>query len=247
MQTPNFQVQLLALKTPDEAAALLLESQVLNIYRQTDLLDLVRWQVLLDKCISPFLQAELDRKVQATSSAYLWRFKIFVLRVLYKSMQRVPVEARWRPAQQGGNILLANREAGVALGEPRQREAERLFTSEQRREVRLMIQQAETHLTREHMKKVLGDMYLHTAVPAGISVPTRGLCDFLLSDLTIDDRAAEVSTWPSYCHAVCKYMGKYLCTCKCKHGDKWVCSFVCEVLPLNTLFICNIQICTNAI
>ncbi|KAJ8379718.1 hypothetical protein SKAU_G00004960 [Synaphobranchus kaupii] len=104
------QVQFVTLKTPDDAAAELLESSVQNLFRQTDLLDLVRWKVLRDKRIPPLLQEELDDKVHTTGSTYLWRFKLFLFRVLYQSLQKAPVENRWRPSHEDAKAFIVDEE-----------------------------------------------------------------------------------------------------------------------------------------
>lgn len=59
-------------------------------------------------------------------------------------------------------------------------------------EIQGKIEAVEMHLTREHMKRVLGEVYLHTWITENTSVPTRGLCDFLMSDEEYDDRTARV-------------------------------------------------------
>jgi general transcription factor 3C protein 4 len=59
-------------------------------------------------------------------------------------------------------------------------------------EVIAWIEAVEAHLTREHMKRVLGEVYLHTWITENTSIPTRGVCDFLTSDPTYEDRAAKV-------------------------------------------------------
>ena len=58
-------------------------------------------------------------------------------------------------------------------------------------EVQAWMEVVEVHLTREHMKRVLGEVYLHTWITENTSIPTRGVCDFLASD-SCEDRAATV-------------------------------------------------------
>jgi general transcription factor 3C protein 4 len=59
-------------------------------------------------------------------------------------------------------------------------------------EIQGKIEAVEMHLTREHMKRVLGEVYLHTWITENTSIPTRGLCNFLMSDEEYDDRTARV-------------------------------------------------------
>ncbi|XP_076844967.1 LOW QUALITY PROTEIN: general transcription factor 3C polypeptide 4 [Brachyhypopomus gauderio] len=225
----EYQVQFVTLKTPDEAAAELLESQVRSLYRQADLLDLVRWRVLRDKRVPPFLQDELDDKVPTTGCVYLWRLKLFLLRILHQSMRKAPAEVRWRPTHEDAKAFLADEEAGGgggggrsgrggarsrrpggARGEGGGREA----SEEQMNEILAWMEEAESHLTREHMKRVLGEVYLHTLITENTCIPTKGLCDFLSSDPTNEDRAAKVlighimkkmnkQTFPEHC-SLCK-------------------------------------------
>ncbi|XP_061119055.1 general transcription factor 3C polypeptide 4-like [Conger conger] len=222
----NFRVQFVALKTADGAAAELMESRVQSLYRQADLLDLVRWRVVQDKRIPPGLQDELDEKVHQSGCAYLWRFKLFLCRVLYASLQKAPAQARWRPAAENAAGEEAEEGGGGADGggageegggpsesaEAQGQEGE--VSEEQVGEITAWIEAMETHLTREHMKSVLGEVYLHTWITENTSIPTRGVCDFLTSDTTYEDRAAKVlighifkkmnkQTFPEYC-SLCK-------------------------------------------
>ncbi|XP_048849372.1 general transcription factor 3C polypeptide 4 [Brienomyrus brachyistius] len=219
-----FQVQFITLKTPDDAAAELLESMVQNLFKQTDLLDLVRWKVLRDRRIPPMLQEELDDKVHATGSTYLWRFKLFLFRVLYQSLQKTSAESHWLPSHEDTKVFIVDEEGednsedspagasasgGVGLKGPGGGASD-----EQMSEVIAWIEAVESHLTREHMKRVLGEVYLHTWITENTSIPTRGVCDFLMSDPTYEDRAARVlighifkkmnkQTFPEYC-SLCK-------------------------------------------
>ncbi|XP_010892261.3 general transcription factor 3C polypeptide 4 [Esox lucius] len=222
-----YQVQFVTLKTPNDAAAELLESQVQSLFKQSDLLDLVRWRVLRDKRIPALLQEELDDKVHTTGSTYLWRLKLFLVRVLYQSLQKAPNEARWRPVPQEPKAFVgaeegAGGEAERGGGEEEEAEEgaskpqdpEAKASEEQMGEVIAWMEAVEAHLTREHMKRVLGEVYLHTWITENTSIPTRGVCDFLTSDPTYDDRAAKVlighiqkkmnkQTFPEYC-SLCK-------------------------------------------
>ncbi|XP_007254026.2 general transcription factor 3C polypeptide 4 [Astyanax mexicanus] len=248
----SYQVQFVTLKTPDEAAAELLESQLQNLYRQTDLLDLVRWRVLKDRCIPPFLQDELDDKVHTTGSTYLWRFKLFLLRILYQSMQKAPTEALWKPSHQDSKVFVGEEEAGGApaeeaeqgevsqvaetsgLEELREKKAKGEFSEEQVNEITAWIEEVESHLTREHMKRVLGEVYLHTLITENTCIPTKGLCDFLSNDPTNEDRAAKVlighimnkmnkQTFPEHCN-LCKEILPFTDRkqAACSNGHIWL-------------------------
>ncbi|XP_066568750.1 general transcription factor 3C polypeptide 4 [Amia ocellicauda] len=223
----SYQVQFVTLKTPDDAAAELLESTIQNLFKQTDLLDLVRWKVLRDKRIPPMLQEELDEKVHTSGSTYLWRFKLFLFRVLYQSLQKAPAEARWRPSHEDTKVFIGDeegeedsQEAGGGASTSEGGGGRALddgaggATEEQMSEIIAWIEAVESHLTREHMKRVLGEVYLHTWITENTSIPTRGVCDFLMSDPTYEDRAARVlighifkkmnkQTFPEYC-SLCK-------------------------------------------
>lgn len=223
----NYQVQFVTLKTFEEAAAQLLESSVQNLFKQVDLIDLVRWKILRDKHIPPFLQEALDKKIESSGTTYFWRFKLFLLRILYQSMQKSPSEVLWKPLQEDATkaLLVDSPRPGPAdeeqqeegpsarlLGRPgpseRSRESEaedpsddalaapeagsREPVEEKLLEIQGQIEAVEMHLTREHMKRVLGEVYLHTWITENTSIPTRGLCNFLMSDEDYEDRTARV-------------------------------------------------------
>ncbi|XP_053505129.1 general transcription factor 3C polypeptide 4 isoform X1 [Ictalurus furcatus] len=218
-------VQFITLMTPDKAGAELLESQTQSLYKQTDLLDLVRWRVMHDKQIPQFLQDELDEKTPTSNSTYLWRLKLFLLRVLHQSLQKVPVEARWRPTHEDSKAFLPDEvegdtvdESTVAdtseMNESKPKEAEVEPDEERMSEITAWIEEVESHLTREHMKRVLGEVYMHTLITENTCIPTKGICDFLSNDPTNEDRAAKVlighimkkmnkQTFPEYC-SLCK-------------------------------------------
>ncbi|XP_051734291.1 general transcription factor 3C polypeptide 4 [Ctenopharyngodon idella] len=240
----TYQVQFITLKTPDEAATELLESQMHNLFRKTDLLDLLRWRILKDKSIPSVLQNNLDEKLQTSGSTYLWRFKLFLLRALYKSMQKTPSEALWRPTYRDGKVFVVDEEAGggdegemaeiSALEELRQGDAERQSSEEQMREIGSRMEEVESQLIRENMKKVLGEVYLHTCVTQNTCIPTKGVCDFLTNDPANEDRAAKVlighimnkmnkQTFPEHC-SLCKEVLPFT-DCKqaeCKNGHRWL-------------------------
>ncbi|XP_036382992.1 general transcription factor 3C polypeptide 4-like [Megalops cyprinoides] len=238
----GYQVQFVTLKTPDDAAAELLESSVQNLFRQTDLLDLLRWKVLRDRRIPPALQEELDDKVHASGSAYLWRFKLFLFRVLYQSLQKAPAEPRWRPSHESAKAFIPDDEEeegeeaavgasaeGAGLQGP-----EGGASEDQMSEIIAWIEAVESHLTREHMKRVLGQVYLHTWITENTSIPTRGVCDFLMSDPTYEDRAARVlighifkkmnkQTFPEYC-SLCREVLPFTDRRQavCSNGHMWL-------------------------
>ncbi|KAG5840855.1 hypothetical protein ANANG_G00193090 [Anguilla anguilla] len=251
------QVQFVTLKTPDDAAAELLESGVQNLFRQTDLLDLVRWKVLRDKRIPPLLQEELDDKVHATGSTYLWRFKLFLFRVLYQSLQKAPADRRWRPSHEDAKAFIADEEDDEDEEEEEEEGEEEPVaggsasasegagsrsrgpevggpSEDQMSEIIAWIEAVESHLTREHMKRVLGQVYLHTWITENTSIPTRGVCDFLMSDPTYEDRAARVlighifkkmnkQTFPEYC-SLCKEVLPFTDRRQavCSNGHMWL-------------------------
>ncbi|XP_028664402.2 general transcription factor 3C polypeptide 4 [Erpetoichthys calabaricus] len=249
----SYQVQFVALKTPDEAAAELLESTIQNLFKQADLLDLVRWKVLKDKRIPPMLQEELDDKVHASGSTYLWRFKLFLFRVLYQSLQNTPSEVRWKPSHEETKVFIKDGESGISVKaagreegdeeedsedpKPTANQEENSSTSaseEQMSEIIAWIEAVESHLTREHMKRVLGEVYLHTWITENTSIPTRGVCDFLMSDPTYEDRAARVlighifkkmnkQTFPEYC-SLCKEVLPFTDRRQavCSNGHMWL-------------------------
>lgn len=222
----NYQVQFVTLKTFEEAAAQLLESSVQNLFRQVDLTDRVRWKILKDKHIPQFLQEALDKKIESCGSTYFWRLKLFLLRILYQSMQKAPSEVMWRPSHEDAKILISDspgmgsteddQEEGTSKQASRQSLCDtgkgmdiddtaddsfpqssdiggREPMEEKLLEIQAQIEAVEMHLTREHMKRVLGEVYLHTWITENTSIPTRGVCDFLMSDAGYDDRTARVS------------------------------------------------------
>ncbi|XP_062815254.1 general transcription factor 3C polypeptide 4 isoform X1 [Anolis carolinensis] len=220
----SFQVQFMALKTPEEAAAQLLEPPSQSLFRQVDLLDLVRWEVLREKRIPPFLQEALEAKLGGGgSSPYFWRFKLFLLRVLHQALLEAPAEAPWRPGHEDAKaprVSPEGEEGPPKVGEEAAAEEEEEQEGapeplEQRLgEIWAQVEAAERHLTREHMKQVLGEVYLHTWITENTSVPARGICDFLASDEGYQDRTAQVlighilkkmnkQTFPEHC-TLCK-------------------------------------------
>ncbi|XP_029941234.1 general transcription factor 3C polypeptide 4 [Salarias fasciatus] len=198
----TYQVDFLTLKTPETAAALLLKSPTQNLYKMADLLDLVRWQILKDKRIPAPLQQELDQRIREQDSPYLWRFKLFLVRVLLRSLQLPVPEHSWRPTHEQTKVFVRDKEGQEAgngqeedpsraegeAGVPKQEKED--SRDERRAEVQALIDDVETHLMRQNMKKVLGVMYLNTWFAQNISIPICGLVDYLSRDA--DDRASEV-------------------------------------------------------
>ncbi|NWQ80486.1 TF3C4 factor, partial [Columbina picui] len=267
----NYQVQFVTLKTFEEAAAQLLESSVQNLFRQVDLTDLVRWKILKDKHIPQFLQEALDKKIESCGSTYFWRFKLFLLRILYQSMQKAPSEVMWRPSHEDTKILISD-SPGMGSTEDDQEEGTSKQASKQSAcdagkgmdiddtaddslppssdiggrepmeekllEIQAQIEAVEMHLTREHMKRVLGEVYLHTWITENTSIPTRGVCDFLMSDDGYDDRTARVlighilkkmnkQTFPEHC-SLCKEILPFTDRKQavCSNGHIWLRCFL---------------------
>ncbi|KAM6047418.1 general transcription factor 3C polypeptide 4 isoform 3-T7 [Theristicus caerulescens] len=267
----NYQVQFVTLKTFEEAAAQLLESSVQNLFRQVDLTDLVRWKILKDKHIPQFLQEALDKKIESCGSTYFWRFKLFLLRILYQSMQKAPSEVMWRPSHEDAKILISDspgmgsteddQEEGTSKQASRQSLCDtgkgmdvddtaddslpqssdvggREPMEEKLLEIQAQIEAVEMHLTREHMKRVLGEVYLHTWITENTSIPTRGVCDFLMSDDGYDDRTARVlighilkkmnkQTFPEHC-SLCKEILPFTDRKQavCSNGHIWLRCFL---------------------
>lgn len=194
----TYQVHFVTLKTPEAAAALLLKSPIQNLYKLADLLDLVRWQVLKNKCIPASLQEAIDQKIQEVDSPYLWRFKLFLVRTLHQSLQQPHTDHSWRPTFEENKVVIrdedrvdevqAEKEEGESGGQKLEKEENR---EEQRVEVQAWISAVEAHLMRENMKKVLGVVYLNTWIAQNTSIPTCGLMEYLSRDA--NDRASEVT------------------------------------------------------
>ncbi|XP_056303030.1 general transcription factor 3C polypeptide 4 [Danio aesculapii] len=233
----TYQVQFITFKTPDEAASKMLDAH--NLFRNTDLLDLLRWRILKDKSIPSAYENNLEEKLQTSGSTYLWRLKLFFLRTLHKSMQKSPSEALWQPRRRSGQSLVGDGDEGGGgdedeMMEDKQGDAENREREERMREIGSRIEAVESHLIRENMKKVLGEVYLHTCVTQNTRVPTKGVCDFLTNDPANEDRAAKVlighimnkmnkQTFPEYC-GLCKEILPFT-DCKraeCKNGHRWL-------------------------
>lgn len=193
----TFQVNFVTLKTPEMAAAQLLKSPTQNLYKTADLLDLVRWQILKNKCIPVSLLEELDQKIQEVDSPYLWRFKLFLVRTLYQSLQSPPTEHRWKPSHEDSKVFITeeNQEDGkgkedASTEEGRPELKQEASLEEQMVEVQAWMNAVESHLMRKNMKKVLGVVYLNTWIAENTSIPTCGLMEYLSGDA--NDRDSEV-------------------------------------------------------
>lgn len=229
----TYQVQFIMLKTFEEAAAQLLESPVQNLFKQVDLTDIVRWKILKDRQIPQFLQEALDKKIE-DGATYFWRLRLFLLRIYCQSLKKSPSEAPWRPLHNETKVLITDtgaEESKVSeeLESEKGQEGETSLEStdiapssetevqemmeEKLLETQGKIEAVEMHLTREHMKRVLGEVYLHTWITENTGIPTRGVCDFLSSE-EYDDRTARVlighvlkkmnkQTFPEHC-SLCK-------------------------------------------
>ncbi|XP_015734776.1 general transcription factor 3C polypeptide 4 isoform X2 [Coturnix japonica] len=213
----------------------------------------------------------LDKKIESCGSTYFWRFKLFLLRILYQSMQKAPSEVVWKPSHEDAKILISD-SPGMGSTEDDQEEG----TSKQARrqslcdtgkgmdvddtaddslpqsndvggrepmeekllEIQAQIEAVEMHLTREHMKRVLGEVYLHTWITENTSIPTRGVCDFLMSDDGYDDRTARVlighilkkmnkQTFPEHC-SLCKEILPFTDRKQavCSNGHIWLRCFL---------------------
>ncbi|XP_060106883.1 general transcription factor 3C polypeptide 4 [Heteronotia binoei] len=268
--TKTYQVQFVTLKTFEEVAAQLLESPVQNLFRQVDLTDLVRWKILKDKHIPRFLQEALDKKIESFGSTYFWRFKLFLLRILYQSLQKTPFEALWKPTHEDTKVLIVHspgsaeehlQDEGTSKQGGKRNPSEtskgedgddladdslahssdlggREPMEEKLLEIQAQIEAVEMHLTREHMKRVLGEVYLHTWITENTSIPTRGVCDFLMSDESYDDRTARVlighilkkmnkQTFPEHC-SLCKEILPFTDRKQavCSNGHVWLRCFL---------------------
>lgn len=197
----TYQVHFVTLKTSEMAAAQLLKSPTQNLYKMVDLLDIVRWQVMKNKCIPPSLLEELEKKIHEVDSPYLWRFKLFLVRILHQSLQLSSSENRWKPSHEDSKVFVGaeGEEDGKGKEDASQGEGEselkqEASQKEQIAEVQAWLNAVETHLMRENMKKVLGVVYLNTWIAQNTSIPTCGLMEYLSGDSK--DRASEVKlTW----------------------------------------------------
>ncbi|KAM4663371.1 general transcription factor 3C polypeptide 4 [Discoglossus pictus] len=229
----TYRIHFVALKAFEEAAAQLLERPNQNLFRQLDLADLVRWKILKDKLIPQFLQDALDKKIDGAST-YFWRFRLFLLKIWYQSLKKTLSEVPWKPSHKepkvcktDDTILSSETAEQKDKVNPSKQTSENNLTDQSKEatemdmqedeglaEIQKKIESVELHLTREHMKRVLGEVYLNTCITENTSIPTRGICDYLLADKDHIDRAAQVlighlenkmnkQTFPEYC-TLCK-------------------------------------------
>ncbi|KAK7896603.1 hypothetical protein WMY93_021928 [Mugilogobius chulae] len=205
--TRLYKVHFIALKSASSAAKLLLNSTGRSLYEMADLLDIVRLQILRDKHIPTMFQQELDNRIQEEGSTYLWKLKLFLVRMLYMSLQRPNVSVRVKPIQAVKKRVIAEEEeameeeVGVQTeGEKAQKENPGINRTilvekeedlqEHMSEVLASINSVETHVMRENMKKVLGAVYLHPLMTQNTSIPTCGLVQYL--SMETSDRDAQV-------------------------------------------------------
>lgn len=194
----SYQVHFLTLKTPEAASALLLQCPAQNLYTMADLLDLLRWQILKDRRIPEALTDDLERRIGETGSAYLWRFKLFLARILRQSLQSPLTEHRWKPSRGDGKVCVGHTQEEGKCTDGGAREGEGLEgqeeeEEEERAKAQALIGSIETHLMREHMKKVLGVVYLNTCITQNTSIPTCGLMEYLSGDATDHDLEVKLA------------------------------------------------------
>uniref|UniRef100_A0A8C5R0R5 Ral transcription factor IIIC subunit 4 n=1 Tax=Leptobrachium leishanense TaxID=445787 RepID=A0A8C5R0R5_9ANUR len=243
----NHKVNFVGLKTFEEAAKQLLETSQQNLFRQMDLTDLVRWKILQQKIIPQFLLDGLEKKMEG-GSLYFWRFRLFLLRVWYQSL-KVSCEV-WRPNRKNPKVPRVDDPPEGREGEGQSKEAEADAGSEASKEAmevdtgsspedkalqetQKKIEDVEAYLSKENMKRVLGDVYLNTGVAQNTRVPTQCICDSLSSDKNGCDPAAQVligyirkkmhkQTFHEYC-VLCKEILPFDDRKKtsCSNGHMW--------------------------
>lgn len=198
----TYQVHFMTLKTPEMASALLLKSPAQSLYKMADLLDLVRWQVLKDKRIPASLTEELERRIGEADSAYLWRFKLFLVRMLCQSLRSPLTEHRWKPLRKDGTVFVRQDQGDGKDTEDGSHEVEGPEVmqdadeeEEEMAKVRALIGSIETHLMRENMKKVLGVVYLNTCSTQNTSIPTCGLMEYLSGDAADHDLEVKLASF----------------------------------------------------
>ncbi|XP_029921958.1 general transcription factor 3C polypeptide 4 [Myripristis murdjan] len=234
----SYQVNFVTAKTPETAATQILKSPSQSLYKAADLLDLVRWRVLKEQRIPPSLRDQLDKKIQEADTPYLWRFKLFLLRILKESLKKVPDDPLWKPTYEDAKVVI--REEGAAEDqavkeedddEPRNGVDEEDL-AELIRAVSAEIASVEARLSREHMKKVLGEVYLNIWTAVNTSIPTCGLVEYLSKDTS--DRASEVlighikkkmnkQTFSEHCN-LCEEVLPFTSAkdATCKNGHMWL-------------------------
>ncbi|OPJ67736.1 general transcription factor 3C polypeptide 4 [Patagioenas fasciata monilis] len=214
-------------KTFEEAAAQLLESSVQNLFRQVDLTDL---------------------SMQKAPSEVMWRPSHEDAKILISDS---PGMGSTEDDQEEGTSKQASKQSACDTGKgmdiddaaddslpPSSDIGGREPMEEKLLEIQAQIDAVEMHLTREHMKRVLGEVYLHTWITENTSIPTRGVCDFLMSDDGYDDRTARVlighilkkmnkQTFPEHC-SLCKEILPFTDRKQavCSNGHIWLRCFL---------------------
>ncbi|XP_077353053.1 general transcription factor 3C polypeptide 4 isoform X2 [Festucalex cinctus] len=190
----TYHVHFIALKSPETAAGLLLNPPTENLYKQADLLDLVRWNIMKNKNIPQALQQDLDQKIREVDSPYFWRLQLFLVRFLHQSLQTPPTDHHWKPSDKLSSVLMQDEEDeggeidSDLAGE--RKAAKKENPEEQMEQLQARINLLEIHLVRKNMKKLLGEVYLNTKKTQKTCIPTSGLAEHLLKDC--DDKNAEV-------------------------------------------------------
>ncbi|XP_068105023.1 general transcription factor 3C polypeptide 4 [Hyperolius riggenbachi] len=255
----NFQVSFLTLKTFEEAAAQLLESSSQNLFRQMDLTDLVRWKIVKDKIIPQFLMDALDKKIDG-GPLYFWKFRLFLLRIWYQSFKKASAEIIFKipprePKSSRTEESIVENSVCEEQGNQDEDKAESKHSpakitkdivdpdgdspaDEGLQEIQKKIDAVEAYLTKEHMKHVLGEVYLHTGITEYTTIPTRGVCAYLLANSDTDDRTAQVlighvekkmnkQTFAEYC-SLCKEVLPFTDSKKaiCPNGHVWLRCFL---------------------
>ncbi|KAM8934460.1 general transcription factor 3C polypeptide 4 [Pelodytes ibericus] len=227
----NYQVHFVALKNFEEAAAQLLESCCQNLFKQMDLTDQLRWKILKEKLIPQFLLEALDKKIEG-GSLYFWRFRLFLLRLWYQSLKKAACEV-WKPYPRESKVLKADDTLGEqddkdgdspskqsehspagASKEATEMDMGSPTEDEGLLEIKQQIDSVKAHLSRENMKRLLGEVYLHSCSTENIRIPARGICDYLTSNKDGSDRTVQVlighlekkmnkQTFPEHC-SLCK-------------------------------------------
>ncbi|XP_072309582.1 general transcription factor 3C polypeptide 4 [Eucyclogobius newberryi] len=208
----TYQVHFMTMKSAKIAAKMLLDSSVQNLYKMADLLDIVRLQILQEKQIPTALQQELDRRIQEEDLTYLWKLKLFLVRIFYLSLQKPKFGLRWKPAVEEVRKRptpdevneAAEGEEDVQMKGEKEGPREKVNPTvngkillkkeedleEHMSEVQAWINSVETHLMRENIKKVLGVVYLNPLITQNTGIPTCGLLQYLSTQNR--DRDAEV-------------------------------------------------------
>ncbi|XP_061657952.1 general transcription factor 3C polypeptide 4 isoform X2 [Syngnathoides biaculeatus] len=251
----TYHVNFIALKLPETAAGILLKSPVENLYKQADLLDLVRWSILKNKSIPEALLQELDQKIREVDSPYFWRLKLFLVRFLHKSFQTPLTENQWKPSQEISSVLIQDEEEDLTGEDDAancSKARKRQNPEEEMEQVQASIRLVEVHLVKESMKKLLGEVYLNTQKTQKTCIPTSGLAEYLLKDS--DDKNVEVlighikkkmnkQTFPEFC-SLCQEVLPFTDhkEAVCNNGHKWLrCALSYQACQALTFRRCLLQ------